>query len=85
MGLGWGGVLVAGKRVPVVNYFMDGLMVDISNIDETVKELDEAVIVGNQGDESITWLEACKSLGSYVDEQIQCITERVPKKYFYEK
>ncbi|KHD36759.1 alanine racemase [Clostridium acetobutylicum] len=82
---GWKEVLVAGKRVPVVNYFMDGLMVDISSLDETVSELDEAVIIGSQGNESITWLEACKSLGSYVDEQIQYITERVPKKYFYEK
>jgi alanine racemase len=30
--------LIAGKRVPVVNYFMDGLMVDISAIEELMME-----------------------------------------------
>ncbi len=80
----WKEVLIAGRRVPVVNYFMDGLMVDISDIGETVREFDEAVIIGTQGTESISWEEASKYLGSYADEQIQRITERVPKHYFYE-
>lgn len=81
---GWKEVLIAGKRVPVVNYFMDGLMVDISDLEETVKEFDEAVIIGSQGLENISWLEACKHIGSYADEQIQRIAERVPRYYFYE-
>jgi alanine racemase len=82
--LGWKEVLIAGKRIPVVNYFMDGLMVDISDLEEAVKEFDEAIIIGNQGCESISWFEACKNIGSYPEEQIQRMTERVPRKYFYE-
>jgi alanine racemase len=80
----WKEVLVGGMRVPVLNYFMDGIMVDISSLGESVKEFDEAVIIGTQGSESISWEEASKYLGSYADEQIQRITERVPKHYFYE-
>jgi alanine racemase len=81
---GWKEVLIAGKRVPVVNYFMDSLMVDISALGQTVRELDEAVIIGSLGSENISWLEACKHLGSYSEELIQRITERVPRNYFYE-
>lgn len=81
---GWKEVLIAGNKVPIVNYFMDGIMVDITDLKEPVKELDEAVIIGSQGKEQITWEDACRPLGSYIDEQIQHITERVPKHYFYE-
>lgn len=81
---GWKEVLIAGKRVPVVNYFMDSLLVDISDLEETVRVFDEAIIIGNQGSENISLLEACKNIGSYPEEQIQRMTERVPRKYFYE-
>jgi alanine racemase len=82
---GWKEVLIAGQRVPEVNYFMDGIMVDITDLKGPVKEFDEAVIIGSQGAEQITWQDACRELGSYIDEQIQSITERVPKHYFYEE
>lgn len=81
---GWKEVLIAGHKVPIVNYFMDGIMVDITDLKEPVKEFDEAVIIGSQGKDQITWEDACRTLGSYIDEQIQHITERVPKHYFYE-
>lgn len=81
---GWKEVLVSGKRVPVVNYFMDGILVDITDIKDEVKEFDEVVIVGKQGDEKLTWEEACHNMNSYMDEQFQRITERVPKHYFIE-
>ncbi|MCT8978810.1 alanine racemase [Clostridium sp. CX1] len=81
---GWKEVLIADQRVPVVNYFMDGIMVDISNLKGKIKEFDEAVIIGSQGAENISWEEASKYVSSYADEQIQRITERVPKHYFYE-
>lgn len=81
---GWKEVLIAGQKVPVVNYFMDSIMVDITDLMNPVKEFDEAVIVGSQGKEEITWEDACRELNSYIDEQIQHITERVPKHYFYE-
>lgn len=79
---GWKQVLAAGKRVPVVNYFMDGLLIDITDISDKVKEFDEVVIVGKQGSEVITWEEACQDLNEYMDEQFQRITERLPKHYF---
>lgn len=80
----WKEVLIRGKRVPIVNYFMDGLMVDISDLGKNVQEFDEVVIIGTQENQCITWLEACENLNSYTDEQIQRITERVPRIYFYE-
>jgi alanine racemase len=81
---GWKEVLISGSRVPVVNYFMDGIMVDITSIEETVNEFDEAVLIGRQGSEEITWGEVCQILDMYEDEQVQCITDRVPKCYYYE-
>lgn len=80
---GWKEVIVAGEKVPVVNYFMDGLLIDITDIIDKVKEFDEVVIVGKQGNESITWEEACHNMNAYMDEQFQRITERVPKHYFH--
>jgi alanine racemase len=81
---GWKEVLVAGRRVPVVNYFMDGIIADITELKNSVHEFDEVVIVGQQGIETITWEEACNNIASHADEQIQRITKRVPRRYFYE-
>ncbi|EKQ50158.1 MULTISPECIES: alanine racemase [unclassified Clostridium] len=81
---GWKEVLISGKRVPVVNYFMDGILVDITDIKDKVKEFDEVVIVGKQEEETISWEDACHNMKAYMDEQFQRITERVPKHYFYE-
>lgn len=78
------GILINGERVSAIAYFMDGIMVDITSIKKPIREFDEAVIIGTQGSETITWEEACKNIGTYADEQIQRITERVPKHYFYE-
>lgn len=63
---------------------MDGILVDITDIQHKVNEFDEAVIVGKQNNEIISWEEACDKMNSYIDEQFQRITERVPKHYFYE-
>lgn len=81
---GWKEILVAGEKVPVVNYFMDGILVDITDIKHKVSEFDEVVIVGKQNNEIIGWEQACHNMNSYIDEQFQRITERVPKHYFYE-
>ena len=82
---GWKQILINGQKVPVVNYAMDCLEADITDIEGAVKEYDEAVLVGHQGNECITWEEACYGLNSEVDEQLQRITNRVPKNYYYEK
>lgn len=81
---GWKEVLVAGEKVSVVNYFMDGILVDITDIKHKVNEFDEVVIIGKQNNEIISWEEACNNMNSYIDEQFQRITERVPKHYLYE-
>lgn len=62
---GWKEALINGQRIPVINYFMDGIMVDISGLKGTVREFDEAIIIGSQGSECISWEEACKYIGSY--------------------
>ncbi|OPJ62897.1 alanine racemase [Clostridium oryzae] len=80
---GWKEVLIAERKVPVVNYFMDGILVDITDVVNITKEFDKVIIVGTQGNESISWVDACSSINTRMDEQLQRITERVPKHYFY--
>jgi alanine racemase len=80
---GWKQVLINGQKVPIINYAMDCLEADITNVEGVVREYDEVVLIGHQGDECITWEEACYGLNSEVDEQLQRITVRVPKNYFY--
>jgi len=82
---GWKQVIINKQKAPVVNYSMDCLEVDITDIKDEVREYDEAVLIGRQGDEQITWEDACYALNSEVDEQLQRITSRVPRNYFYEK
>lgn len=81
---GWKEVLISGRSVPVINYFMDGILVDITDIEDEVKTFDEVVVVGKQKGETISWEDACHDINEYMDEQFQKITERVPKHYFYE-
>lgn len=82
---GWKQVLVNGQKASVINYSMDCLEIDITDIAGDVREYDEAVIIGHQGGEHLTWEDACYGLNSEVDEQLQRITGRVPRNYFYEK
>lgn len=49
------GILINGERVSAIVYFMDGIMVDITSIKKPIREFDEAVIIGTQGSEAITW------------------------------
>lgn len=81
---GWKEAIIGGHRVPIVNYSMDGIVADITDIAETVKDYDEVVLVGRQGNEHISWDEACRGIDAEVDEQLQKITERVVRNYFYE-
>lgn len=59
-----GFVLIRGKRAPMVGTVcMDQTMVDVSHI-PGVKEGDEAVLIGRQGDQSITVEEVARTLGT---------------------
>lgn len=82
---GWQQVLINGQRAPIINYAMDCIEADITDITADVQEYDEVVLIGQQGDECITWEDACYGLNSEVDEQLQRITSRVQKNYYYEE
>jgi alanine racemase len=80
----WKEVLIAGQKLPVVNYCMDSIIVDITDAKAQISEFDEVVIIGKQQNESISWEQACKSVDTSADEQLQKITERVYRNYYYE-
>lgn len=82
---GWKHVLINGQKVSIVNYAMDCLEVDITDILGEVKLFDEVVFIGRQGTECITWEDACYGLNSEVDEQLQRITSRVQRNYYFEE
>jgi alanine racemase len=82
---GWKQILINGQKVPIVNYAMDCMEADITDVRGIVNEYDEAVYIGHQGNECITWEDACYGLNSEVDEQLQRITNRVQRNYFFEE
>ncbi|MDT8395765.1 MAG: alanine racemase [bacterium] len=74
-------VLVRGKRAPVVGRVtMDMIMVDITDIPEAVTG-DEVVLIGRQGDETITAEEMAAWAGT-ISYEIYCgLSTRVPRFY----
>jgi alanine racemase len=82
---GWKHLLINGQKVSIINYAMDCVEVDITDVIEEVRVYDEAVFIGHQGDECITWEDVCYGLNSEVDEQLQRITNRVQRNYYFEK
>lgn len=80
----WKEVLIAGQKLPVVNYCMDSIIVDITDSKVSIKEFDEVVIVGTEQGETISWEQACKGINMSTDEQLQRITERVYRNYYHE-
>lgn len=76
-----GQVLIGGQRAPIVGRVcMDMLMVDVSHI-SGVKEGEEAVLYGCQGQEEIT-VEEVARLAQTVNYEIICsLGKRVPKFY----
>jgi alanine racemase len=81
---GWKELLVNGQKVPIINYAMDCVEADITDVTGNIQEYDEAVFIGHQGNECITWEDACYGLNSEVDEQLQRITSRVQRNYYFE-
>ena len=82
---GWKQVLICGQKVAIVNYAMDCVEADITEVAGDVQVYDEAVFIGQQGSECITWEDACYGLNSEVDEQLQRITSRVQRNYYFEE
>ncbi len=75
----WGHVLVGGHRCPILgNVCMDQAMVDITDVDGVMAG-DEAVLIGRQGDATITVDEVAANLGTIVYEVVAAIMARVPR------
>lgn len=76
-----GQVLIHGKRCNIVGRVcMDQFMVDVSHIDD-IDILDEVVIIGTQGNETITAEEVGDISGRFNYELVCEISKRVPRIY----
>jgi alanine racemase len=75
----WEYVLVRGRRAPIVGRVcMDQTMINVSHI-PGVRQGDEVVLIGRQGDESITVEQVADRLGTINYEVISEILARVPR------
>ncbi|MGB5932662.1 MAG: alanine racemase [Anaerolineae bacterium] len=75
----WGEVLVRGQRAPVVGRVcMDMSMIDVTDI-PGVRQGDEVVLIGQQGEERITAEEVADKLGTINYEVVSEILARVPR------
>lgn len=77
-----GRVLIRGEYAPIVGRIcMDQFMVDVTHI-ENVSEGDEAVLIGKQGDNSIT-VEEVAELDGTINYEIVCqLGKRIPRVYY---
>jgi len=77
-----GKVLINGIRVPVVGRVcMDYIMADVTAI-EGVKEGEEVVLYGPQGNERVTVAEVADLLGTIPYEVLCSVSKRVPRWYY---
>ena len=75
----WGYVLVRGRRAPIVGRVcMDQAMIDVTHI-PGVRQGDEVVLIGVQGEQEITVDEVAERLGTINYEVISTILSRVPR------
>jgi len=75
----WGEVLVRGRRAPIVGRVcMDQTMIDVTAI-PGVRQGDEVVLIGAQGNERITAEEVAERLGTINYEVVSEILARVPR------
>ena len=80
-GLRGGAVLIRGRRRPVVGVVtMDQLMVDCGQ-ESDVSVGDEAVLIGTQGDQSISAADVADSLGTIPYEVVCDVGRRVRRHY----
>ncbi len=76
-----GRVLIGGEYAPIIGRVcMDQFMVDVTNI-PNVKQGDEVVLVGSQGDRNISVEEVADLAGSFNYEFVCGINKRVPRVY----
>jgi alanine racemase len=76
-----GHMLVGGVRAPIIGRVcMDLTMIDVGHIADVHLE-DEVVILGSQGNETISADEIAKQVGTINYEIVSSLTSRVPKVY----
>ena len=76
---GW--VLIRGKKARILGRVcMDQFMVDVTEIPET-KFMDQAVLVGEDGDDRITVEELAELSGRFNYEFVCCLGKRIPRVY----
>ncbi len=76
-----GEVLVRGRRVPVVGTIcMDSTFIDVTDVPDA-KVGEEVVLVGNQGEETITIAEIAEHCGTVVQEVPVRMNVRLPRIY----
>jgi alanine racemase len=75
----WGEVLIKGQRIPIVGRVcMDQSMINVTRVPD-VRVGDEVVLIGSQGDETITAEEVAERLGTINYEVVSVIMARVPR------
>jgi alanine racemase len=75
----WGEVLVRGQRAPLLGRVcMDQCMIDVTNI-PGVRQGDEVVLIGRQGDDELTADEVARKLGTIAYEVTAELLARVPR------
>ena len=74
-------VLIRGQKAPILGRIcMDQMMVDVTDIPEAAL-YDPVVLVGSQGDQTITMEQIAQAAGSFHYEFASGISRRVPKLY----
>ena len=74
-------VLIRGKRAPILGRVcMDQMMVDVTNIPD-VQVNDRVVLVGTDGEETITMEQIAQAADSFNYEMVCGISRRVPRIY----
>ncbi len=80
---GRGAMLVSGRRVPIVGRVtMDMTMVDLTDLPSIPAEGDDVVLVGHQGEESISFHDLAAWADTICYEIMCMISKRVPRTYF---
>jgi len=74
-------MLVRGVRAPIIGRVcMDLTMIDVGHVPDVRLE-DEVVVLGSQGNETISADEIAKRIGTINYEIVSSLTSRVPKVY----
>jgi alanine racemase len=75
----WGSVLIHGQEAPLIGRVcMDQCMVDVSYIPD-VRRGDEVVLIGRQGEASLSAEEVARRLGTISYEVVSALLARVPR------